>query len=107
MANSKLKEGIMTDASKPGADAVPVKSSEIKGPIWLTRDKRNGVLREVIEVWVVRPMLHKFPDGDVMWLPPLEAADAQDTNVAEWTVAKCLKEIYTYPSTERECIHRG
>lgn len=97
----------MTDASKPGADVTPVKSNGIKGPIWLTRDKRNGVLRDVIEVWVVQPVLRKFPDGDVMWLPPLEAVDAQDTNVAEWTVAQCLKEIYTYPEDERQCVHRS
>jgi hypothetical protein len=76
----------------------------IEGPYWLTRDKRNGKLADVIEVWLVRPVLHKFEDGDVMWLPKLELVDSETTHYAEWTIDKCLKECRVYPETERECI---
>lgn len=80
---------------------------DISGPLWLTRDKRNGILSDLIEVWLVKPDLHRFEDGDVMWLPKLEVVDEEATHFAEWTVAKCLKEVYTYPETERECLRVG
>ena len=80
---------------------------DIKGPYWLTRDKQGGVLSETVEVWLAKPDLRRFDDGDVMWLPNLEVVDIEVTSYAQWTVEQCLKEIYTYPATERECIRVG
>lgn len=80
---------------------------EIKGPYWLTRDKRMGVLSDIVEVWLVKPDLFRFDDGDVMWLPPLNLVDSEDTHFAEWSLDKCRKEVYCIPDTERECIKVG
>jgi hypothetical protein len=80
---------------------------EMKGPYWLTRDKRNGVLSEIIEVWLVKPDLCRFDDGDVMWLPNLNFVDSETTHFAEWTLDQCRKECYVVPETERECIVVG
>jgi hypothetical protein len=80
---------------------------DIQGPYWLTRDKKNGELSDTIEVWLVKPELCRFDDGDVMWLPQLECVDAETTHYAEWSIAKCLKECRVYPETERECIVVG
>lgn len=74
------------------------------GPFWLTRDKRDGILSTKVEVWLVQPELHRYEDGDVMWLPPLEIVDDGPSNFGEWSIEKCLKECRTYPETERECI---
>lgn len=80
---------------------------EMKGPYWITRDKRNGVLSDIVEVWLVKPDLMRFEDGDVMWLPSLEYVDTETTHFAEWSLDKCRKEVYTIPETERECLAIG
>lgn len=80
---------------------------EMKGPYWITRDKRNGVLSNIIEVWLVKPDLCRFDDGDVMWLPSLEYVDTETTHFAEWTLEQCRKNCYVTPDTERECIKVG
>lgn len=80
---------------------------DIKGPYWLTRDLKNGELADVIEVWLAKPDLHRFEDGDIMWLPNLDVVDEEATHYAEWTIQQCLKECYTYPFTARECIRVG
>jgi hypothetical protein len=77
------------------------------GPFWLTRDKKNGELSSKVEVWLVKPDLHRFDDGDVMWLPPLNIIDDMPSNFGEWTVERCMKEVYVYPATERECLKCG
>lgn len=79
-------------------------SVQLNGPYWLTRDKRHGVLSDKVEVWLVKPELTIFEDGDTMWLPSLETSDTETTVYAEWTIAQCLKECHVYPETERECI---
>lgn len=79
-------------------------SVQLQGPYWLTRDKRHGILSDTVEVWLAKPTLHRFEDGDIMWLPDLGVEDA---HFGEWTIAKCLKECRTYPETERECIIVG
>jgi len=80
---------------------------DIEGPYWLTRDKESGVLSDTVEVWLTKPNLCRFEDGDVMWLPDLETVDTETTSYAEWTLSKCLKECYVIPDTERECIRVG
>lgn len=80
---------------------------DIEGPYWLTRNKENGVLSDVIEVWLSKPELNRFEDGDVMWLPNLDLVDSEVTHYAEWSIAKCLKECRVYPETERECLVVG
>ena len=80
---------------------------ELKGPYWLTRNKCMGILSELVEVWLVKPDLHRFEDGDVMWLPPLDVVDTEETYFAEWSLEKCRKEVYTLPETERECLKIG
>lgn len=82
-------------------------SINIEGPYWLTRDKQEGKLSEIVEVWLVKPELCRFDDGDVMWMPALESVDTETTHYAQWTIAKCLKECHVYPETERECIVVG
>lgn len=82
-------------------------SIELNGPYWLTRNKTGGVLADNIEVWLVKPDLHRFEDGDIMWLANYNDVDSRDTYFGEWTVAKCLKECYVYPETERECLKVG
>jgi hypothetical protein len=110
MANSKVK---VKDSMPINDKAVveEVRSSSVKmeltGPFWLTRDKRMGVLSDLVEVWLVKPDLHRFDDGDVMWLPNLEHVDTEDTHFAEWSLDKCRKEVYTVPDSERECIKVG
>lgn len=79
-------------------------SVHLEGPYWLTRDKRNGVLLDKIEVWLAKPALHRFEDGDIMWLPDLLESDS---HYGEWTINQCLKECRVYPETERECIVVG
>lgn len=108
MASSKIKGDVMSkvetkevEASRASVDV------ELKGPYWLTRDKRNGVLSEIVEVWLIKPDLRRFDDGDVMWLPNLKYVDMEGTHYGEWTIAKCLKECRVYPETERECIVIG
>ncbi len=80
---------------------------DIQGPYWLTRDKSDGILSETVEVWLSKPELRRFDDGDIMWMPNLDAVDSELTHYAEWTIAKCLKECHVYPETERECIVIG
>jgi hypothetical protein len=80
---------------------------DIKGPYWLTRDRKNGELSETVEVWLAKPDLRRFEDGDVMWLPNLDLVDEEVTHYAEWTIQQCLKECHVYPETERECIRVG
>lgn len=108
MAASRVKETmrkVVTDVeSSDIGGAVKV---ELKGPYWLTRDRTAGQLSNVVEVWLVKPDLQRFDDGDVMWLPSLEHIDNEDTHFAEWSLDKCRKEAYTVPETERECIKVG
>lgn len=80
---------------------------DISGPYWLTRNKENGILSDTIEVWLSKPDLRRFDDGDVMWLPNLSNVDAEITYYAEWSSTQCLKECHVYPETERECIRVG
>lgn len=89
-----------------GSSKVDIKI-DIEGPYWLTRDKSNGALSDIVEVWLVKPDLFRFDDGDVMWMPSLECVDSDTTHYAEWTIGKCLKECRVYPETERECIVVG
>lgn len=109
MGSSKIKAKVpmtKTDLQIPHEVAGSVKV-EMKGPYWLTRNMTMGVLAEKVEVWLSRPELRKFEDGDVMWLPNLKTVDTETSYFAEWTVEKCLKECYVYPATERECIKIG
>lgn len=79
------------------------KSSSPKRPFWLTRDKHEGALSKSVEVWLVKPSLTRFEDGDIMWLPPTLETE-EEFNFGEWTIEQCKKEVYVYPETERECI---
>lgn len=110
MASSRTK----VKDSMPKQEAVTIEELkaggvklEMQGPYWLTRDKRLGILSDVVEVWLVKPDLHRFDDGDVMWLPPLDSVDTEETHFAEWSLDKCRKECYVTPETERECIKVG
>jgi hypothetical protein len=89
------------------ANSNAVVKVEIPGPYWLTRDKEDGVLSDKVQVWLIKPDLERFDDGDVMWLPNLDVVDTETTHYAEWTIGKCLKECYVYPETERECLKVG
>ncbi len=80
---------------------------EMNGPYWITRNRTNGKLDDTVEVWLTKPDLCRFDDGDVMWLPDLKLVDSEVTYFAQWSIAKCLKECYTYPETERECLAVG
>jgi hypothetical protein len=102
MANSNP----MTDTNHPKVKPASVKV-EIEGPYWLTRNRFMGVLSDKVEVWLSKPDLRRFEDGDVMWLPNLKTVDSEDSYYADWTVEKCLKECHVYPETERECIKVG
>lgn len=97
-------EKVAKEVIAAGGETVKI---ELAGPYWLTRNKCGGVLANMIEVWLVRPELHKFEDGDVMWLANYALVDTQDTYFGEWTIQKCLKECFVYPETERECIVIG
>lgn len=89
-------------------------ADELPDVYWVTRDRRHGDLRDIVEIWTVRPAREQFEDGDVMWLPPVEGAtsenDASDKPhcLGEWTIG----EAHTYigaavPDTDRECVVVG
>jgi len=107
MANSKVKTGGSVSKIEKeytvGDASVKV---EMKGPYWITRNRTNGVLEDKVEVWLTKPDLRRFEDGDVMWLPDLSAVDAEITYFAEWSLDRCIKECGPIPETERECLKR-
>ena len=72
---------------------------------WLSReDWGDEGLAPEIEVWLVRPEPEYLVDGGVVWLPPLELVDIQDTYYGYLTPAQCRREIGTAPETARELI---
>ena len=77
------------------------------GTYWLTRNKTNGKLEDVIEVWTTPPEFLKFEDGDSMWIGCFAAVDKVQTYHGDWTIARCLKECRTYPEDERQVIKVG
>lgn len=109
MGSSRMKAKVpmtKTDLQIPH-DVGGVVKVEMKGPYWLTRNKTMGELSEKVEVWLSKPDLRRFEDGDIMWLPNLKTVDSEISYFAEWTIEKCLKECHVYPMTERECIKVG
>ena len=74
---------------------------------WLTRNRTDGKLADMIEVWVFEPELLKFEDGDAMWIGCLAALDKVQTYHGDWTISRCLKECRTYPDDERQSIRVG
>lgn len=80
---------------------------EIAGPYWITRNRTMGVLEDTVEVWLTKPDLRRFDDGDVMWLPNLQSMDSEVSYFAEWTLDQCRRRCLVVPETERECIRVG
>jgi len=75
---------------------------------WLTRDQMEGVLSLEVEVWAVRPESRTFPDGDVMWLAPMDLVDRKATRLGSLTVAEAKKLVGNgAPETARECTLVG
>lgn len=70
---------------------------------WLTRDRKHGVLSDRVEVWAVKPERIRFPDGDIMWMAPLELIDVVETRLTSWSVEKCP----TAPDDDRMCVRVG
>lgn len=54
---------------------------------WLSRDRAGGVLSDVVEVWLVRPVAVRHIDGDTTWVAPLDVVDRRATYVAAVDVA--------------------
>lgn len=75
---------------------------------WLTRDQMEGVLSLEVEVWVVRPESRRFPDGDVMWLAPLDLVDRKATRLGSLGLAAARLQVGNgVPETARECTFVG
>lgn len=76
---------------------------------WMTRDKCNGRMLDVVEVWLVKPEPSFCEDGDVMWIAPVDQVDERDTWYASWKLAEAAENnnSHTLPQTCRECIRVG
>lgn len=78
--------------------------------VWLTRDRREGELLDMVEVWAVPPIRHRSDDGDVLWLPPdcyLLGEIRGETHVTDLTLDEARDFAGTIPETDRECIRVG
>lgn len=77
-------------------------------PFWLTRDQFEGELSPEVDVWVHRPVAEIFPDGDVIWLAPMDVADRRATFYSSIPAAftrlvlNCVA-----PDDPRQCIRVG
>lgn len=74
---------------------------------FLTRDCREGVLSDEIEVWCVRPDCLRYEDGDATWIAPMDLVDRQDTLIDTWSLARTLHECHVHPDDARQCIRVG
>jgi hypothetical protein len=73
---------------------------------WCTRDENSeGVLSELVDVWLARPVRMSLPGGGCMWLGPGDTG--LEERYAQWTIAVTLANCCTYPETSRESICKG
>jgi hypothetical protein len=83
------------------------KSKDLPETFWLTRDRLNGRLLDVVEVWLVRPEQMELSHGDIMWKAPHEKVDKEMTWWGSWTVTEAKRQARTIPDTKMECIRIG
>lgn len=75
---------------------------------WLTRDRSEGELSDLVEIWLCRPEAIRYSDGDVTWIAPLDAVDRVTTFAGTVTVALATLELGNgVPASERECLRVG
>jgi len=75
---------------------------------WLTRDQFEGELSPDVDVWAHRPVAEMFPDGDVLWIAPLDVADRKATyysSIPASLVTPILNCVA--PTDPRQCIRVG
>ncbi len=72
---------------------------------WLSRSTRNGVLDEMVSVWLVKPERCETYPGNVVWFG--WKPDGKTALHATWTIAYCLYECRVYPETDLELIRYG
>ena len=77
--------------------------------LWLTRDSRDGVLSEDVDVWRSRPL--RFASAElIVWLPGQadKGASIGDAMRAEHEcsieISAAAKRFGTLPETSRECV---
>jgi hypothetical protein len=75
---------------------------------WLTRDRFRGVLSPEIDVWVCRPVPEIYPNGDVLWLAPLEIIDLGETYHSALTIEQAHQAVgEAVPDSPRQCVRVG
>lgn len=83
----------------------PVPTASVRPDrFWVTRDRFEGAMLGVVDVWLVRPEAQTFSDGDVMWQP---SADDLDSHLEQWSLVRCLSEIRVVPDAPLECLVIG
>lgn len=74
-----------------GYPHVAAESDVSTEPIWLTRDRHEGLISAEVDVWVVQPEAVVFPDGDVLWIAPTSKVDRQRTHAATLTLEEAAQ----------------
>lgn len=73
---------------------------------WVTRDTAvDGTLSELVDVWLVAPVLVRLPAGGFCWVG--NDATGMEQRYTQWTIETTKANCYTYPETGRESIRVG
>lgn len=76
--------------------------------VWLTRDRFDGALAPEVDIWVYRPEPEVYPDGDVLWLAPLEVIDRRATFLCSLPLRVARLVLGSaVPGDARQCVRLG
>ncbi len=76
--------------------------------LFLTRDRCEGSLSDIVEAWTLVPDRIEMQDGDVMWVAPLDTVDRRSTLVSSWSLLVALAKFKgDVPSSAVECRRVG
>lgn len=104
MSQKQLKTAIETKAlDKPAQQAYAT--------YWMTRDRTDGALDDMVDVWIERPDRLQFSDGDVLWITPVnKSADVRTKSAlyGTWTLDQARTQVGDgVPEDDRQCLRIG